>query len=86
MDSTQQPSAPPQLPVTPKPEPALPKQPEKLLSSPNGNSWGAFIGIIIVVIVLIIGALYFWGAQLEKQDALKNAGSLPLAEEIETGK
>ncbi len=31
------------------------------------NSSGPLIGIVIIVIVLVIGALYFWGASLNKK-------------------
>ena len=49
--------------------PALPKQPEKL-QSPRHTSWGALIGIIIIVFILIVGALYFFGARLVEQDGI----------------
>lgn len=29
---------------------------------------GPVVGIIIIVILLVIGALYFWGAHLNAQD------------------
>ncbi len=38
-------------------------QPEK---KEDHSSIGAVIGIIIVIIVLILGGLYFWGAQLNE--------------------
>ncbi|MBV9159032.1 MAG: hypothetical protein JO019_00335 [Candidatus Kaiserbacteria bacterium] len=40
------------------PAPATPPQ------KPTGS--GPVIGIIVIVIMLIFGALYFWGAQLNK--------------------
>jgi hypothetical protein len=46
----------------------LPTLPEMSLPAPHHTSWGAFIGIIIIVSILIVGALYFWGAKLEKAD------------------
>lgn len=36
----------------------------------SGN--GAVIGVVIIVILLIFGALYFWGAQLNR-----DSGTLP---------
>ena len=33
---------------------------------------GAIIGVIIIVMLLIFGALYFWGAQLNRDE-----GTLP---------
>lgn len=74
MDSNQTTPPPPtQSPITPPRAPELPASPEKLLPTAHGGSWGAFIGIAIIIIVLIVGALYFWGAQLEKQDRIENA-------------
>lgn len=35
------------------------------------TSWGAALGIVIIILVLIVGALYFWGAKLvEEQGGL----------------
>jgi hypothetical protein len=33
------------------------------------GSAGPTIGIIIIVILLVFGALYFWGAKLNQKDA-----------------
>ena len=47
---------------------------EKPLVPPEHHaSWGALVGIVIILIVLIIGALYFWGAKLATEDAVKNS-------------
>lgn len=79
MDSTQisptnaQPSAP--QPAASFNTPKLPPQPEKLLPAASGGSWGAFFGIAIIIIVLVVGALYFWGAQLEKQERKESANA-----------
>lgn len=38
------------------------------MKEPNsGSSLGPAVGTIIIVAVLIIGGLYYWGAQLNKQ-------------------
>lgn len=41
---------------------------EPLLSpgtpSPKAQSWGAFISIIIIVLMVIIGAFYAWGKRV----------------------
>jgi flagellar basal body-associated protein FliL len=34
------------------------------LQQPEKNSTGALIGSIIVIIVLVLGAIYFWGGKL----------------------
>ena len=49
--------------------PSLPTPPERLLTAPPRTSWGALIGISIILAVLVIGALYFWGAKLAERDA-----------------
>ena len=61
-------------PVVPPVAPVLPTGPEKLLTPqssptpPQKHSWGALIGIIIILLVLVVGALYFWGAKLAKEE------------------
>ncbi len=50
------------------PPPLLPVLSENLLSAPQKDSWGATLGSIIILLVLIVGALYFWGAKLAEQD------------------
>lgn len=40
----------------------------KISNSPKRTSVGPIIGSAIVVIVLLIGALYIWGQQLNKQE------------------
>jgi len=47
-------------------EPILPSpidQNEKLLL-PKRKEHGPLVGVIIVIVVLVFGALYFWGAYL----------------------
>lgn len=77
MDSNQNlPSAPP-TEALPQPSnisllaPPHAGSPEKNLGAApvtmkNGNSFGALFGIIVIIVVLLLGALYFWGAQLSK--------------------
>ncbi len=36
-------------------------------NQPKEKSFGATIGIIVIVIVLVLGALYFWGGQASNQ-------------------
>lgn len=80
MDSLSTPSQ----PTAPQPTanlnmPELPHMPEKLLESTptraeyagghKSGSWGAAIGIVIILLVLVIGALYFWGAKLAEEES-----------------
>lgn len=66
--SPQQPKAPIATPITRATE--LPHGPEKLLTAPHQTSWGAALGIVIILILLVIGALYFWGAKLTRDDEM----------------
>lgn len=34
--------------------------------SPKTNSSGPLVGVVIIFIVMIFGALYFWGAHLNR--------------------
>jgi hypothetical protein len=40
---------------------------DHLLPPAHKSSTGAIVGIVIIITVLIIGALYFWGAHLNTQ-------------------
>ena len=75
----------PQTPVQPPvkqnvPEsfsvPELPHGPEKLLPSPHRGSLGAAFGIVIILIIVVVGALYFWNYKLASEDAPgRNSGA-----------
>jgi hypothetical protein len=76
MDFPQQPSPAPTQPPAPQPAanlnlPELPHAPEKLLTPPHekNGSWGALAGSIVIILVLIVGALYFWGAKLAEEES-----------------
>jgi len=43
---------------------------------PHNKSTGPIVGIIVIVVVLIFGGLYFWGQQIIKE------GASPTSEEI----
>jgi len=42
------------------------------LLAPHKKSVGPLIGIIIILVLLIVGAFYFWGARLNKEASLQN--------------
>jgi hypothetical protein len=44
-------------------EPLLPQG----TPSPKAQSWGAFISIIIIMLMVIIGAFYAWGQRIAQQ-------------------
>jgi hypothetical protein len=37
--------------------------------SPKAQSWGAFISIVIIVLMIIIGAFYAWGKRITEENA-----------------
>jgi hypothetical protein len=50
---------------------------EKLLPpgvpSPQAQSWGAVISIVIIVLMIIIGAFYSWGKRIAQNNAYTSA-------------
>ena len=55
------------------PSSPIPNENEDRLLSPGtppvgGSGSGPTVGIIIIVILLVLGALYFWGAHLNSQN------------------
>ena len=46
---------------------------EKLLSpgtpSPQAQSWGALLSIIVIVLMILIGAFYAWGERIAQNRA-----------------
>ena len=79
-----------ELPPQPKiiPPSTTVSLPEKLLTPAvtapvhHGTSWGAIIGIVIIILVLIVGGLYFWGAKLAREDATQSTSAVPLQTEV----
>jgi hypothetical protein len=61
---------PPQESHSPIPNP----NEDRLLPPHQRSSFGPVVGIIIIVIVVLLGALYFWGALLNA----KNSRNAPL--------
>ncbi|MFA6279013.1 MAG: hypothetical protein WC638_02925 [Candidatus Paceibacterota bacterium] len=54
---------------------------EKLLPpgvpSPKAQSWGAFISIVIIVLMIIIGAFYSWGKRVSQNNNLPAQSTTP---------
>jgi uncharacterized protein HemX len=42
--------------------------------SQSDKSVGPAIGVIIIILVVILGSLYFWGQRIENQNALESDG------------
>lgn len=40
------------------------------IPSPAAQSWGAFISMIIIVLMIVIGAFYAWGQRIAQENAL----------------
>lgn len=38
--------------------------------SPQAQSWGTVISIIIIVLMIIVGAFYAWGKRIAQENAL----------------
>lgn len=58
------------MPPTPSEKPSIDVShmlPEHTQKKQRGGS-GPIVGIIIIVFLLIIGALYFWGAELNERE------------------
>jgi len=40
------------------------------MPSPEAQSWGAFISILIIVLMIVIGAFYAWGKRIAQENIL----------------
>ena len=45
-------------------------QPPLGIPSPKAQSWGAFLSIVIIVLMIIVGAFYAWGKRIAQEQAL----------------
>ncbi len=63
---------PPQPPIAPIPN----ENEDRLLPPGHKSGAGALVGIIVILILLVVGALYFWGALLNARN--KQQVQLPL--------
>lgn len=68
------PSPTPQVPPPPPVTPPRAEQPNPIMmppapTMPEKHSFGPIIGSVIIVIILILGALYFWGQRVNKAPA-----------------
>ncbi len=64
MEPTQQPQM-EQAPQTPPQQtPVIPKV--QMQSSQNKSSIGSIIGTIVIIAIIILGGLYFWGKRVEE--------------------
>ncbi len=50
--------------------PTTPQMPPPIEASKKSGA-GSIIGAVIIIIVIIFGGLYFWGAQLEKDQMMQ---------------
>ncbi|MFA5942356.1 MAG: hypothetical protein WC798_01650 [Candidatus Paceibacterota bacterium] len=50
--------------IPPAPPPAIPAA----VPSRKAQSWGAFISIIVIVLMIIIGAFYAWGQRISESN------------------
>lgn len=54
------------------PPPPMPPRPQTEIHAPEKNSAGAIIGVFIILVLLAVGAFYFWGAHLNAQQTRTN--------------
>ena len=52
------------------PPPETPKAPLPGIPSPQQQSWGVVISIVIIVLMITIGAFYAWGERIAQNRAL----------------
>ena len=52
--------------------PQTPIKPDHLLPPHQTEPIGPIVGTIIIVVLLIAGGLYFWGARLNQENAARN--------------
>ena len=61
----------PVTPAAPVQQPTVSATPANFAVPPKKTSWGAVIGIIIILALLVVAALYYWGkSQLQDQSGL----------------
>lgn len=53
--------------MPPAPQRTPETHPDHLLAAGHTSGSGPIIGVIVIVIMLILGGLYFWGAQLNRE-------------------
>lgn len=46
------------------------KSPMPGIPSPQQQSWGTLISIVVIVLMIIIGAFYAWGKRIAEENAL----------------
>jgi hypothetical protein len=46
------------------------------------TSWGSIVGIIVVIVILLIGSLYFWGKEISNNGTLPSVDENITAEDI----
>jgi len=58
------------------PQSSIPKD-ELLLPPGHKSGAGGLVGIIIIIVLLMVGALYFWGAHLNNQSEQSQVPYIP---------
>lgn len=52
----------------------------ELVPSRKQQSWGALLSIVVIVLMIVVGALYAWGARIAEREGLdEGAESGPAA-------
>lgn len=59
-------------------ETSVPETPAPFMTEPKkGPAYGAILGIILIVVVLVVGAFYVWGERLKQNDAMMPQDGVP---------
>lgn len=64
-------------PVDPTPSPTPIRQPEGGSPTPVKKPVGPIVGTVIILVLLVFGALYFWGQYLNDQDTQEQLPLIP---------
>jgi len=57
-------------------------QQNQMAGAPENKSFGPLIGIIVIIALIVIGGLYFWGGMFSKEDVGSATTTAAVAEDI----
>lgn len=66
--------------AAPEMQETMPEEvPQEMAPEPKSGGMGPLIGVVIVVVLIALGGLYFWGGQLNKEEAVEEAPAAEIA-------
>lgn len=63
------------------PSMSTPPAPQTPLAPPEKSSVGPLVGTAIIIAILAVGGLYFWGSKLNKEGAMNNTPPVILGDD-----